>query len=60
MLCGSLGVRGVGGRMDTWICMPESLGSSSETITTLLNGYSPIQNKKLKQDASHYTDAKDN
>ena len=25
MLCGSLDARGFGGRMDTWICMAESL-----------------------------------
>ena len=35
-------------RVDTWICMAESLCCSSETITTLLTGYTPIQNKKLK------------
>ena len=46
MLCGSLDGRGVGGRMDTCICMAESLGCSPETIITFLTGYSPIQNKK--------------
>ena len=35
---GSRDGRGVGGRMDTWICMAESLGSAPETITTLLIG----------------------
>jgi len=33
--------------MDTYICMPESLRCSPETITTLLIGYTPIQNKKF-------------
>ena len=35
--------------MDTCICMAESLGGSVETITALLIGYTPIQNKKLKK-----------
>ena len=35
-----------GGRMDTCICMAESLCCLPETITTLLIGYSPVQNKK--------------
>ena len=34
--------------MDPCICMPESLCWSPETITTLLIGYTPIQNKKFK------------
>ena len=38
MLSGSLDGRGVVGRMDTWMCMPESLWSSPDTITTLLIG----------------------
>ena len=42
-------VKNLGGRMDTCICMAESLHCSPETITTLLIGYSPIQNKKLKK-----------
>ena len=46
MLCGSLDGRGVWGRMDTCICMTESLHGLPETITTLLIGYTPIQNKK--------------
>ena len=33
--------------MDTCICMADSLCCSSETTTTLLSGYTPIQNKKL-------------
>ena len=32
---------------DTWICMAESLCCSSETTTTLLIGYTPIQNKNV-------------
>ena len=35
-------------RMDTYICMAESLCCSPETTTTLLIGYIPIQNKKFK------------
>ena len=38
----------VWGRMDTCICMTESLCCSPETTTTLLIGYTPIQNKSLK------------
>ena len=41
--------RGVGGRMDTCVCMAESLCCSPETVTTLLTGYIPIQNNKLKK-----------
>ena len=37
MLCGSLDVRGVGRRMDTWVCMPESNCCSPKTIRILLN-----------------------
>ena len=36
MLCGSLDGRGVWERLDTRICMAESVHCSSETITTLL------------------------
>ena len=36
--------RGVWGRMDTYICMAESLHCSPEIMTTLLIGYIPIQN----------------
>ena len=46
MLCGGLDGRGVWGRMDSCVCMAES-HRSSETITTLLTGYMPIQNKKF-------------
>ena len=53
MLCGSLDGRGFGGRMDTCLCMTESLHCSSETVTRLLIGYTPIQNvfgvKKIKR-----------
>ena len=41
--------RGVWGRMDTCICMPETLHCSPETITTLLIGYTPIKQKKKFQ-----------
>ena len=44
MLCGSLDGRGVWGRMNTWMCMTESLCYPPETVTTLLIGYSPVQN----------------
>ena len=39
MLCGSLDGRGAWGRMNTCICMAESLHCSPETITTLLISY---------------------
>ena len=39
-------------RMDTCICMAESLHCSLQTITTLLMDYTPIQNKKLKKKES--------
>ena len=48
MLCRSLDGRGVWGRMDTCVCMAESLCCPPETITTLLISYVPKQNKKLK------------
>ena len=48
MLCGSLDGRGVGETMDPCICMAESLCCPPETITTLLIGYTSIQNKKFK------------
>ena len=47
VLCGSLDGRGIWGRMDTCICMAESLCCLPETITTLLISYIPIQNKCL-------------
>ena len=49
MLCGSLARKGGWGRMDTCICMAESLFCSPETITTLLIGYTTIQNKVFKK-----------
>ena len=52
MLCGSLQGRGVWGRMDTCICMAESLCCQPETITSLLISYTPIWNKKLKKNSS--------
>ena len=48
MLCGSLDGRGVWGRMDTCICMAESLLCPHETVTSLLR-YTTIQNKTLKK-----------
>ena len=33
--------------MDTCTCTAESLCCPSETVTTLLTGYNPIQNKKF-------------
>ena len=50
MLCGSPDGRGLWGRMDTCICMAESLHCPPETITTLSTGYTPIQNKKFLKD----------
>ena len=47
-LCASLNGRGIWGRMDTCICMAKSLCCSAKTATTLLIGYTPIQNKKFK------------
>ena len=44
MLCASLDGRGVWGRMDTCVCMADSLHYSPETITTLIVGYTPIRN----------------
>ena len=40
--------------MDTCICMAESLHCLTETIATLLIGYAPIQNKKLKRKKKDY------
>ena len=37
-----------GGRMDTCICMAESLGCSLETTVTLLISYTLLQNKQFK------------
>ena len=49
MLRGRLDGRGVWGRINTCICMVESLCCAPETITTLFIGYTPIKNKKLKK-----------
>ena len=48
MLCGNLDGEGLLGKMDTCICMVESLHCLPETITILLIGYTTIENKKLK------------
>ena len=53
MLCGSLDGRGVWERMDTCMCMAELPCCPSEIITTLLIGYTPIQNEKLKIKKEH-------
>ena len=47
MLCGRLDGKGAWGRMDTCICMAESLCCPPETITTLLISYTPVENKKF-------------
>ena len=49
VLCGSLDGRGFWARMDTCLYMADSICCSSETITTLLISYNPIQNKKFKK-----------
>ena len=46
-LCGSLDGRGIGGEMDTCLCMVESFCCPPETITILLISQTSIQNKKL-------------
>ena len=56
VLCGSLDVRGVWGRLDTWICMAESFCCPPKTITTVLISCTPIQNKKLKMTVGHRED----
>ena len=45
VLGGSLDGKGAWGRMDTHVCMAESLHCSPETITTLLIGYMPISRR---------------
>ena len=47
MLCGSLNMSRVWGRMDTCVCVAESLCCAPKTTTTLLISYTPIRNKKL-------------
>ena len=44
------GWEGVWGRTDMYICMAESL----HCLLTLLTGYAPIQNKKLKKENSPF------
>ena len=41
---------GVWGRKGTCICMAESLCGPPKTTTTLLIGYTAIQNKKVKKE----------
>ena len=48
MICGSLDEREVWGRLETCICMAEFLHCSPETITALLIGSTPTENKKIK------------
>ena len=48
MLCASLGGRGAWGRMDTCMCMAESLPGSPEITTTLLIGYAAAAAKSLQ------------
>jgi len=48
MLCGSKDGRGVQERIDACVFITEPLCCPTETITTLLIGYTPIQNKKFK------------
>ena len=38
--------------MDSYLCMAESLCCSPKAVTTLLTGYTPVQNKKLKKNPS--------
>ena len=47
VLCASLDGREVWGRMDTGVCMAETLCCLPETITALLIGYTSIQNIKV-------------
>ena len=49
MLCASLDGRGVWERMDTCICMTESLCCSLETTTTLLIGYQIRSDQSLSR-----------
>ena len=47
MLGASLDGRGVWGRMDTCLCVAESLCCSPESNRALLIGYTPVQNEKV-------------
>ena len=56
VLCGSPDGRGVWRRMDTCVCMSESLRCSPGAITTSFIDYTPIQNKKsFKIDTDSHT-----
>ena len=59
MLCGSLDGRGVWGRMDTCICIADSLHCSPEAITTLLMGYAAAAAAKLLQSCRTLFDPRD-
>ena len=48
MLCGSLDGSRVWERMDTFMCMPESIRCTPEIVTVFFITYTPIQNKKFK------------
>ena len=48
MLWGRLDGRPVWGRMNTCICMAESFCCPPDTITTLLIGYTPIKDDRIK------------
>ena len=55
VLCGILDGRRALGRMDTCICMVESLCGPPETVTIFLIDYTPMQNKQLKEKVGrHY------
>ena len=45
--CGSLDGRGAWGRMDTSVCVAESVCCPPETITALLISYTFIETKKV-------------
>ena len=49
MYCGSQDGKGVWGWIDTCICMAVPFCCSPETITTLVIGYTLIQNKRFKR-----------
>ena len=46
VLCGNIDGRRVWGRVDTCLCMGESLHCSSETVTIFLIGYPQAKNKR--------------
>ena len=48
ILCASLVGRGGARRMNTYICMAETLRCSPETSTSFLIDYTPIPNEKFK------------